>query len=136
LLVKFSKSILGGFLGLRDLFVVVLLHFFDLLLVGLISLLKSLELIILNLFLLFVLLQAVEGRLKDEVGLGFLGSLLRLFFFEFFSEVGGFVLLLNQGSLQRLGGVLLSHQLRLEGGNFLVKLLLLGSELFLLVCNG
>jgi hypothetical protein len=55
---------------------------------------------------------------------------------EFFSEVGGFVLLLNQGSLQRLGGVLLSHQLRLEGGNFLVKLLLLGSELFLLVCNG
>lgn len=136
MLVKFSKSILGGFLGLRDLFVVVLLHFFDLLLVGLISLLKSLELLILNLFLLFVLLQAVEGRLKDEVGLGFFGSLLGLFFLEFFSEVGGFVLLLNQGSLQRLGGVLLSHQLRLEGGNFLVKLLLLGSELFLLVCNG
>jgi len=112
------------------------LHFLDLLLVSLISLLKGLELLVLDFLLLLVLLQAVEGRLEDEVGLGFLSSLFRLFFFEGLGQVGGFCLLLSQGRLQRFGGIHLSLQLRLELKDFLIELLLLGSEFLLLVLNG
>lgn len=112
------------------------LHILDLLLVSLISLLKALKLLILNLLLLFVLLQAIEGRLENKVGLGFLGSLLCLFFFEGFRQVGGFVLLLRQGRFQSFGGVDLSLQLGFELEDFLVELLLLDNEFFFLVCDG
>lgn len=130
------KSLIGRFLLLQDLLFVLFLHFLDLLLVSLISLLKALKLLILNLLLLLVLLQAIEGRLENEVGLGFLGGLLGLLFFEGFRQVGGLVLLLGQGRFQSFGGVDLGLQLRLELEDFLVELLLLGGEFFLLVGDG